>query len=268
MDYRYLTDYYNKFNEDKRLKSRHGQIEFINTCRYIDDIIEAIKIENRISNEEIKLLDIGAGTGAYSGRFSNMGIDTYAIELVKHNCSRLKVNFPNVKARVGNALDLKKYEDDFFDICLLFGPMYHLFEEADKVKCLKEAKRVTKPGGYIFVAYVMNEYAIYMYAFKEHNMEQLVKDNRFRDDYRTVSSEKDLYDYVRTEDIDRYNELADLKRDFIFTPDGGANYMRETLKEMSENEFMMLVDYQYCVAKRTDLLGAGAHVVDVLRKKG
>ena len=30
-----LIAYYNKFNEDKRLLSRHGQVEFQTTMRYI-----------------------------------------------------------------------------------------------------------------------------------------------------------------------------------------------------------------------------------------
>ena len=34
-----LEKYYNKFNEDKRLKSRHGQVEFAVTTHYILDFI-------------------------------------------------------------------------------------------------------------------------------------------------------------------------------------------------------------------------------------
>ena len=30
-----LEKYYNKFNEEKRLKSRHGQVEFITSMKYI-----------------------------------------------------------------------------------------------------------------------------------------------------------------------------------------------------------------------------------------
>ena len=30
-----LEKYYNKFNEEKRLTSRHGQVEFITSMKYI-----------------------------------------------------------------------------------------------------------------------------------------------------------------------------------------------------------------------------------------
>lgn len=36
-----------------------------------------------------------------------------------------------------------------FDIVLLFGPLYHLKNDADKQKCISEAKRVCKDGGKI-----------------------------------------------------------------------------------------------------------------------
>ena len=52
-----------------------------------------------------------------------------------------------VKAVQGNAMDLSLFEDNTFDMALLFGPMYHLFTFEDKLKALNEAKRVVKPGG-------------------------------------------------------------------------------------------------------------------------
>ena len=59
----FLEDYYNKFNEEKRLTSRHGQIEFRTSIHYIHECIEELKREGR---ENIKIMDIGAGTGRYS----------------------------------------------------------------------------------------------------------------------------------------------------------------------------------------------------------
>ena len=256
-----LTDYYNKFNEDKRLQSRHGQIEYINTMRYVRKYLDILDEDKN----KIKIFDIGAATGAYCGPLSEEGYDTYAIELVKHNMSRLKVKYPLVKGKVGNALNLSKYESGFFDITLLFGPMYHLFSFDDKIKAMNEAARVTKPGGLIFVAYVMNEYGVITYAFKEHHINECI-DNKLSEDYHINNCNEDLYDYVRIEDIDRIREEAHLSRVEIFSPDGPANYMREVLKQMTEEEFIKFVDYQYAVSGRHDLIGAGAHTVDILKK--
>ena len=93
----------------------------------------------------------------------------------------MKAKKSSVNARQGNALNLSKFPENFYDVTLLFGPMYHLFDENDKLKALNEAKRVTKKGGVILVAYVMNEYGVITYAFKERNILDVMKDKRLTD---------------------------------------------------------------------------------------
>ena len=34
-----LVKYYNKFNEEKRLNSKHGQVEFLTAIKYINEYI-------------------------------------------------------------------------------------------------------------------------------------------------------------------------------------------------------------------------------------
>ncbi len=261
-----LEEYYNKFNEEKRLNSRHGQVEFRVSMKYIMEYLQEYE-KAGCEKSDIKLLDIGAGTGRYSVAIANEGYDVTAVELVKHNLGLLKAKNSSVKAMQGNALRLKKLEDEQFDVTLLFGPMYHLFSEEDRLKALSEAKRVTKKGGVILVAYVMNEYGVLTYAFKEKHVMECVEQKRFTEDFHTVSEPKDLYDYVRIEDIDALNEKAGLERIKILSPDGPANYMRPFLNQLSDEEFEIFVQYQMATCERPDLIGAGAHAVDILRKK-
>ena len=153
-----LEAYYNKFNEEKRLDSRHGRVEFVTSMHYIHQCLDEIVKER--AKEEIHILDIGAGTGRYSVPLAQEGFDVTAVELVKHNLGRLKQKGAGVHAYQGNAMNLKKFSDDSFDVTLLFGPMYHLHEEKDKLAALREAVRVTRPGGRILVAYIMNEFPL------------------------------------------------------------------------------------------------------------
>ena len=55
-----LEEYYNKFNEEKRLNSRHGQVEFRVSMKYIHEYLESFLKDGR-KKSEIKILDIGAG---------------------------------------------------------------------------------------------------------------------------------------------------------------------------------------------------------------
>lgn len=260
-----LEEYYNKFNEEKRLNSRHGQVEFLVSMKYIQEYLNEFVKEGR-QKSEIKLLDIGAGTGRYSVPLSEEGYDVTAVELVKHNLGILKSKGSNVKAYQGNALKLARFEDESFDVTLLFGPMYHLFTFEDKKKALNEAKRVTKPGGVILVAYCMNEYGVLTYAFKERHILECVEEKRLTEDFHTISETKNLYDYMRIEDIDALVEACELTRIKILSPDGPANYMRPFLNQLTEEEFSHFVEYQMATCERMDLIGAGAHTLDILRK--
>ena len=275
-----LEQYYNKFNEEKRLNSRHGQVEFRLSMKYIHEAIENAMESMRIANQpaystepagtpqpqDIKILDIGAGTGRYSVALAEEGYDVTAVELVKYNLGILKKKNSSVKAMQGNALNLRKLNSNTFDVTLVFGPMYHLFGFEDKKKALLEAKRITKSGGTILVAYCMNEYGVITYGFKERHVLECMEQGRFSNTFQTQSLPEHLYDYMRIEDINTLNEACGLTRIKILSPDGPANYMRPFLNQLSDEEFEAFVQYQMAVCERPDLIGAGAHTLDILHK--
>ena len=283
-----LEEYYNKFNEDKRLKSRHGIMEFTVTMKYVHkylDILERGEIgkeatgdardsaddsvsdsASRKAKSDIKILDIGAATGGYSIPLWNEGYDVTAVELVKHNLGMLKAKGTGVKAFQGNALKLKRFEDNSFDLTLLFGPMYHLKTYEEQLQALLEAKRVTRPGGYILVAYVMNEYAFLTYGIKEGHVLENISEGKLDEAYHVRPGADDLYAFMRTEDIEALNEAAGVRRVQIISPDGPANHMRREVNALSEEQFAAFIQYQLAVCERADLLGASAHTVDILQK--
>lgn len=254
-----LERYYNKFCEDKRLTRKYAKVEYNTSMKYIHNYLE--------DNKNTKILDVGAGTGRYSVQLANEGYDVTAIELVKHNLGVLKSKGSSVKAYQGTALDLSRFQENTFDMTLVFGPMYHLYNFKDKVQALKEAKRVTKIGGYILVAYCMNEYSVLTYGFKENNIKESIKNGKLSDDFHVISEPKDLYDYVRIEDINRLNEASNLERIKLIAADGPANYMRSILNAMDEDTFNIFMDYHLKTCERPELLGASAHTLDILRKK-
>lgn len=252
-----LERYYNKFCEEKRLTRRHGQVEYRITMKYIHKYLSGM--------EHPAILETGAGTGRYSVQLAEEGYDVTAVELVKYNLGMLKSKGSNVAAYQADARDLSIFADASFDLTLIFGPMYHLFTEEDKIQVLAEAKRVTRPGGIIMVAYCMNEYGVLLYGFRDGNVKECLADGRLTPDFQCVPGPDDLYDYVRIEEIDRINEAAGLKRLQMIAVDGPANYMRPVLNAMDEETFELFVKYQMSVCERQDLIGASAHTVDILQ---
>ncbi|MBP5158155.1 MAG: methyltransferase domain-containing protein [Treponema sp.] len=253
-----LERYYGKFDESHRLQTRHGQVEFRVSMKYIHDFIP--------QGQKVKILDLGAGTGAYSVPLAREGHSVTAVELVARNLAALEARHENVNCWPGDARDLHFLADSSFDITLLFGPLYHLHGDANRLQALAEARRVTRPGGHIFAAYVMNEYSVVCYGFRQHHALQLLEEGRLDGDFHTVDGEEDLYGYVRLEDIDRLAQRSGLERVKTIAPDGPADYIRKELNEMDTEEFEAFIRFQLATCERRELLGASSHIVDILRK--
>lgn len=251
-----LETYYGKFCEEKRLLSRHGQVEYRTTMTYIHKYLK----------EGDSILDIGAGTGRYCVPLSEEGYTVEAIELVKYNLGMLKAKKSKVKAYQGSALDLSRYPDNHFDCTLLFGPMYHLFTKEDKIKALSEAKRVTKVNGILWVAYVMNEYSILVHGFRDNHILESIEQGKVDQNFQTKTTIDDLYSYTRLEQINELNKEVQLERLEIIAADGPADYMRPILNKMDEKTFETFMDYHLATCQRQDLIGASSHTVDILRK--
>lgn len=251
-----LIKYYNKFNEDKRLCTKHGQIEFQTAMKYITDLLE--------DNHELKIIDIGAGTGKYSIALDHMGYDVTAVELVKHNLRVIQKNDSHIRSIQGNATDLKTFSNNSFDMVLLFGPMYHLIDKEDKIKALNEAKRIVKDKGYILISYCMNEYAIIQHGFIDHHI--LESNNSIDDTFHIQSQSNDLYSFVRLKDINELKDICGLKRYKILAQDGPTEYIKKEINKMNDDELKVFLDYHLATCEYPELLGASRHILDILQK--
>nr|MCR5290293.1 methyltransferase domain-containing protein [Treponema sp.] len=237
-----LEKYYNKFNEEHRLTTRHGIVEYTTAMKYIHDFIP--------SGTKVKIADIGAGTGRYSVALSQEGHSVTAVELVPRNLQVLRSKHANVNCWSGNALDLHFLPDETFDITLLFGPLYHLHTQEERLQAFAEAKRITKTGGYIFAAYVMNEYSILTYCFKQNHIKECMQNNALTENFHTKTDKNELYSYLRTEDIAELNQKSGLTRIKLIAADGAADYMRQSLNALDEESFSYFISYHLSICER------------------
>lgn len=256
----YLVDYYNSHDEDSRLLSKHGKVEFLTTVKYIEKYLK----------DNMKIMEIGAATGRYSHYFAQKGFEVDAVELIEHNIEIFKAKTltdEKISIKQGNAINLAEYPDNSYDVTLLLGPMYHLYTADEQKKALSEAIRITKPDGHIFVAYCMLEPSI-IGQFKRNQMNKLIEMGLF--------NPKTLEAYYTPEGIFKLNnvdEIINLSESFaverinLIATDGYTCHMKEAVDKMDDETYELYLRYHFSTCERQDLIGMSHHTLDILRKE-
>lgn len=262
METHYIREFYDHFDEDGRLTSRHGSVEFLTTMHYI----------HRYLRPGARVLEIGAGTGRYSHALAREGFRVDAVELVEHNIEVFRQNTlagEAVTVTRGNALDLTGFESGAYDAVLLLGPLYHLYTETDKRRALEEAIRVARPGGVVFAAYVISDGCLLDEGFRHQNIDiaQYLREGLLDPEtFAACSQPKDLFELVRKEDVDALMAAFPVTRLHYVASDGCALLLREELDRMDESRFRLFMRYHLAVCERPDLLGVTSHALDIFRK--
>ena len=254
-----LRGFYTQNGEDQRLeRSRRGQLEFFTTMEYI----------HRYADRNSKILEIGAATGRYSIALAKEGMDVTAVELVEDNLEILRKNsvgIENLRSYQGDAMDLSRFENGSFDVTLVLGPMYHLYEPADVNKAIDEAIRVTKKNGVIMLAFI-SVYGI-MYANYLYGNWAAGEEENFTKDYKFRHFEEQLftgYDIVEFESL-----FEDKPVDWITTAttDGALEAVQERSDfSFSDEDFEAFKKWHLAFAEKRELLGMCSHLLYICRK--
>ena len=149
---RNIEVFYDKVSEETRLEKGMGVFEFERTKSLI---------EKYIFNASSTVIDVGGGTGKYSEWLARKGHRVHLVEPVsKHvkiainRANRLKNKF---SVQHGESRDLD-FPNDYADLVILHGPLYHLQDERDRELTIREAKRVLKRKG-IILGFAINSTA-------------------------------------------------------------------------------------------------------------
>jgi SAM-dependent methyltransferase len=94
-----------------------------------------------------RVLDVGCGTGVFLRAAAERGAEVCGVDASAELLRIAETRVPEVELRVGEMEDLP-FEDDRFDVVCGFNAF---FFAADIVGALREARRVTRPGGQVVV---------------------------------------------------------------------------------------------------------------------
>ena len=251
-----VQEVYLRYDEDSRLnKAKAARVEFLTTVRYIEKYL----------TPGAKILDVGAGAGEYSLHFARKGYQVSALELADANIAAFRAKITaddQIDLVQGNALDLSRYDSDSFDVVLLFGPLYHLHEEADKLRCIEEAKRVCKSDGKIFFAFISNDIVIL-------TMQQAHSDYLIDGDYNKETFHLDDFPFV-FHTPDHCRELlckAGIQICHEVASDGASELLQDLVNDLDEASYQQYLRYHFYICEKPEFLGMSNHLLFVGKKE-
>ncbi|SMC41540.1 class I SAM-dependent methyltransferase [Pedobacter africanus] len=134
-----LADFYNKSNEDTRLQTGLGPLEFERN---------KILINRYAGTRPLHIADIGGGTGHYASWLSALGHKVTLVDPLPKHIEKAKRKTGSFRCILGEARHLP-FNNASFDLVILHGPLYHLQRQNDRLLAIKEARRIVRPGGMV-----------------------------------------------------------------------------------------------------------------------
>lgn len=252
-----INNYYEHYDEDSRLvKDKAHNIEYLVTKAYIDKYLKP----------KDKILEVGAGTGRYSLFYASKGYNVTAIEFAEHNVDimRKKITFDmNIVAEQGDAVDLSRFKENSFDITLVLGPLYHLYEDSEINKAISEAIRVTKKDGIIMIAYLTSDGVFSDWGI-EHLLDGCPKD--FNENFKLRRYPEGVFAPFYIQEFKDIMEKFDVKCLHNVATDGIANIISDKINNFSEEEYKAWIKYQLSVCEREDMQGYSCHMLYICKK--
>jgi ubiquinone/menaquinone biosynthesis C-methylase UbiE len=143
-----IIDHYSVVDESSRLRTGFFQLEHARTQELI---------LRHLPPAPATIIDAGGGAGIYACWLAERGYQVHLIDPVPKHVEQARAasakqpQHPLASAEVGDARHLL-HADESADAVLLLGPLYHLVEREDRLGCLREARRVLRPGGLLWGA--------------------------------------------------------------------------------------------------------------------
>jgi SAM-dependent methyltransferase len=125
----------------------------------IEWILTTHELEKTIKPGE-SVLDLGGGPGRYTLHFARMGCQVTLVDL-SDGCvgwakARAEEEGLAINTIQGDALDADMLlSGQSFDHVLMMGPLYHLLLEEDRKKAVENALVLTKPGGRLYLSFLL-----------------------------------------------------------------------------------------------------------------
>src|ERR1700709_1206753 len=124
-----IENFYAQTSEENRLELGLGPLEFERN----KDLIQRYLPKKGI------IVDVGGGPGVYSEWLAGLGHEVYLIDPVEKHIKQANKRSAKAKKPFKSLLGESRrldFADDFADVVILHGPLYHLQLKEDRVKSI------------------------------------------------------------------------------------------------------------------------------------
>lgn len=140
-----MRAYYEQGKERERLVASKGALESERTKEIL---------QRRLPPSPAVVADIGGGPGHYALWLAELGYTVHHRDLMGLHVNQLQACAnPSIQTAVGDARNLD-LPDSSVDAVLLLGPLYHLPVREDRLQTLREAHRIVRDDGPVFIAVI------------------------------------------------------------------------------------------------------------------
>ncbi len=220
------------------------------------------------------ILDVGGGPGRYAIALAELGYDVTLVDLAQESLVRAtnyaqQSNVQLADIRVANALDLSAFSTATYDVVLLMGPLYHLITNDERSKAVQEARRVLKPNGKIFAAFLTRHSVLRVCA--ERFPQWLFENQDYADKILSTGVHQGEWGFTTAYHA-QINEIQPFMESNAFVTlqiigcEGVVAHLEDRINALKGAAWDWWADLNYRLGKESDLLGLATHLLYVGQK--
>jgi ubiquinone/menaquinone biosynthesis C-methylase UbiE len=259
-----IEAYYSRWEESSRLAEHEGELERVRTQEILARTLPPAPAE---------VYDVGGAAGVHAFWLADQGYRVHLIDPVARHVEQARAadSFSRLASiEIGDARELR-VADARADAVMLLGPLYHLQDRGDRMKALREARRILKTGGVLIAAAIsrfaslMDGFAIG--AFADPQFREIVAGDLATGEHRNPAN---VPQYFTTAYFHRPEELsaelaeagfAEVRLCAIEGPVWTGSGFRKAWADQAQRE--RLLEFLRTVESEPSILGASAHFLGI-----